>query len=116
MAHPQIIMKDEPIQIMGAKSSEIINPFEVNTVAIEHVGDNTIYKYRQTIGDILNNNEEERKEGRNDNPSEWRKCASVPEVTWLVWESLGITADETELRKALERNRNELMTTNKKLI
>lgn len=118
MAHPQIIMKDQDVDrlILHQEQSPIIDPYEMQTVAIENVGDKTIYRYAQTVGHILNSNEQERKEGVNDNAKEFRKAASVPFVIWNLWETMGITNDQRELRKALQRHKDEYMTTEKRLI
>lgn len=116
MAHPQIIMKDTDALPVSMELSEIIDPYEMNTVAIEHIGDKTVYRYRQTVGDILNNNERERQECIHDSSSEFRKTASVPMVVWQLWENMGITGDQKELRRALQRHREEYMTTNKQII
>ena len=116
MAHPQIIMNDPVPMKSYTPSQEIIDPFEMNTVRIEHKGDQTIYHYAQDISAVQNNNEEERKDGVNDNQKEFRKVASIPWVVWNMWENMGITQDQRELRKALERHRHELKTTEKKLI
>ena len=96
--------------------SPIINPQEVNTVRIEHQSEQTIYHYTQEVSGILNDNERERIDGTYDGRSEFRKAASVPMVLWLDWEKKGITADQRELRKAIERHGLEVKTTNKKLI
>ena len=119
MAHPQIIMNDSTtIPLFSGNipaSSPIVDPYQMQTVAIQNEGDKTIFRYQQPIGDILNNNEIERAEGINDK-GEFRKVASVPFVIWTLWENSGITNDPKELRRALERHRNELKTTEKRLI
>lgn len=114
--HPQIIMKDQDIDNLVLHQGSIIDPYEMQTVAIENVGDKTVYRYAQMVGNILNNNERERKEGLNDGSKEFRKTASVPDVVWNLWETMGITKDQRELRKALQRHKDEYMTTEKRLI
>lgn len=94
----------------------IINPFDMNTVGIEHQGDHTVYKYAQESSDILNRNEIARREGTFDNSKELRKVAEIPFVIWNMWEIAGITSDQNELRKAIQRHKLEYMTTEKQLI
>ena len=117
MSHPQIIMKDESISISQPfqPSGEIIDPFEMNTVQMEHQGDKTIYHYAQDISDICNQNEKDRETGAYETNNEFRKVASVPMVVWQLWESLGITENPKELRKALQKHRASLMVTDKKI-
>ena len=115
MAHAQIIIRDQEPEAFTPRG-EIIDPFEVNTVSVEHQGDKTIYRYAQDVSAICNGNEEERKECVNDGKSEFRKVASIPMVVWNMWENMGITGNQRELRKAIERHRETLMTTNKRLI
>lgn len=109
----QIIMKNQNIE---STPLDIVEPCDLQTVRVDNVGDKTIYHYRQMVGNILNSNEQERIEGRNDNAKEFRKVASVPLIKWNEWERMGITADPKALRKALQIHRHELMTTNKNLI
>lgn len=117
MAHAQIIIRDhEPEAFLPHADGEIIDPFEMNTVAVEHQGDKTIFRYAQDVSAICNGNEEDRKNGVNDGKSEFRKVASIPMVVWNIWETMGITADKKELRKAIERHKHELKTTDKRLI
>lgn len=100
---------------------ELVDPFslsgEMETVAIEDIGDKRIYHYAQQTGHILNDNEQMRR----DNPdwnrkSEMRQVAAVPDCVWQLWESAGITLDQKELRKALMRHRDEYMVVEKQLI
>lgn len=88
----------------------------MNTVRMEHKGDATIYHYAQDISEVCNQNEIDRQAGSFDSGKEFRKVASVPMVIWNLWESMGITQDPKELRKALQKHRDSLMTTDKKLI
>jgi len=115
MAHPQIIMKDEPLPFYE-QATEIIDPFEMNTVGIQHVGDKTVYHYAQDVSEVCNQNEIDRKEGSFDSGKEFRKVASVPMVIWNLWESMGIVGDQKALRKALQAHQDEYMTTDKRLI
>jgi hypothetical protein len=115
MAHPQIIMKDQEVTPVFQEST-IIDPYEMRTVAIENVGDKTIYRYAQTVGGILNDNEQQRNECVNEGSKEFRKTASIPFVVWNLWENMGITKDQKELRKAIQRHKNEYMTVNKQII
>ncbi len=116
MAHPQIIMKDEALpSATVVKPLDLVNPYEMQTVKIEHRGEQTIYHYAQAVAPILNDNERERIEGHNDR-GEFRKAASIPMVVWNLWESMGIVNDQRELRKAIERHKNEYKTTEKRLI
>ncbi len=96
--------------------TEIIDPFEMQTVRLEHKGDTTVFHYAQDISAIQNNNETERKDCIHDGRSEFRKVASIPDVKWNEWEKLGITQDQKALRKAIQLHKDELMTTNKRLI
>ena len=96
--------------------TEIIDPFDVNTVAVENHGNQTVFRYAQDISGICNNNEAERKAGIHDGKSEFRKVASIPMVVWNMWEQMGITGNKRELRKAIERHKDSLKTTDKRLI
>jgi hypothetical protein len=89
---------------------------DLQTVAIEDVGDKRVFHYAQQTGNITNLNEQRRK----DNPdwnrkSEFRQVASVPMIVWNLWESMGITLDQKALRRELNRYRNEYMTVEKTL-
>ena len=84
---------------------------------IEIVGDQKIYHYGQRVGDIMNDNEQRRNDSPSwNNQSEFRQVASVPAIVWNLWESVGITTDQKELRKALMRHKNEHMVVEQKLI
>lgn len=90
---------------------------ELETVAIEDIGDKRIFHYAQQTGGITNQNEDRRRESPDwDHNSEFRQVASVPLITWLLWESMGIVGDQKEMRKALMRHRNEFMVVEKTLI
>lgn len=73
--------------------------------------------FAQRTGTILNRNEQDRKNS-DDN---WKKdediklVGRVPRIVWMLWQQLGITEDENELARALERN-SEYKTTEKRLI
>lgn len=95
---------------------DIINPFDHNTVGVEHIGDKTIYHYAQDESAICNQNEIDRREGNFDNGGEFRKTASVPMVVWNLWESMGITTDQKALRKQLMKYKERYMTTERNLI
>ena len=117
MAHAIIIRDQEPEPFTSRPQGEIIDPYEMNTVAVEHRGDKTIYRYAQDVSAICNQNEEDRKEGNyEDRKSEFRKVASIPMVIWNMWENSGITQDKNELRRAIERHKHEFKTTEKRLI
>jgi aspartate oxidase len=76
-----------------------------------------IAEHAQDVSAVFNSNEDIRKNSDED----WNKAgnmklvARVPQVVWLMWESMGITDDPQELLKALERNA-EWKTTEKQLI
>lgn len=89
---------------------------DFQTVAIEDIGDKRIYHYAQQTGAITNLNEQRRKDDPNWNrKSEMPQVAAVPEVVWNLWESMGITLDQKELRKALNRHKEEYMVVDKRL-
>ena len=90
---------------------------EMQTVAIENVGDKSIYHYAQRTDEITNSNELRRKEeDRTCRTGEFHQVASVPYVIWNLWESIGITADQRELRKAIERHGDTVKVTNTRVI
>lgn len=88
---------------------DLIDPYQMQTVRIEDVGDSRVYHYAQTTGYITNENERLRAEHVEDRKSEFRHRASVPLVVWNLWEGMGITSDQRELRKALMRHKHEYM-------
>lgn len=103
----RINLIDDPSQLTG----------ELETVAIEDVGDKRYFVYSQRIDHIVNENEQRRK----DNPdwnrnSEFRQVAEIPMHVWNLWETMGITADQKELRKAIMRHKDEYMVVEKNLI
>jgi hypothetical protein len=114
--HPSILMPSlAPSRIQLVQSHELSGDLE--TVAIEDVGDQRIYHYAQQTGHITNANEESRRENPDwDRNSDMRQVASVPLIVWNLWENSGITSDPKELRKALMRHKEEYMTVEKKLI
>lgn len=90
---------------------------EMETVAIEDVGDKRIYHYAQRTDEITNSNELRRKEEDTTcRTGEFHQVASVPYVIWNLWETMGITADQRELRKAIERYGDTVKVTNKRVI
>jgi hypothetical protein len=90
---------------------------ELETVVIEDVGDKRIFHYAQQTGYILNDNERMRRENPDwDRNSELRQVAAIPDIVWNLWESMGITMDQKELRKAIMRHRDEYMVVEKNLI
>lgn len=90
---------------------------EMETVAVEEVGDKRIYHYAQQTGDITNNNEQRRIDQPEWNRKrEMRQVAAIPDIIWNLWESAGITLDQKELRKAIMRHKNEYMVVEKNLI
>jgi hypothetical protein len=105
----------EPRRIQLVHTHELTGDME--TVAIEDVGDKRIYHYAQQTGNITNSNEESRRDNPDwDRNSEFRQVASVPTIVWNLWENSGITENPKELRKALMRHKEEYMTVDKKLI
>lgn len=115
MSHQILIPNQEPTRIQLVENRALTG--ELETVAITDVGNKRIFHYAQKTGYILNNNERMRQ----DNPdwnrkSEIRQVAAVPDIIWNLWESMGITMDQKELRKALMRHREEYMVVEKKLI
>lgn len=90
---------------------------ELETVAIEDVGDKRIYHYAQCTGYITNSNEQRRKDEPDWNrKSEMRQVAEIPNIIWQLWENAGITLDQRELRKAIMRHKDEYMVVEKRLI
>jgi len=90
---------------------------EMETISITDIGDKRIFHYAQQTGHITNENERRRR----DNPdwnrkSNLRQVADVPDIIWNLWESMGITMDQKELRKCLMRHKDEYMVVEKQLI
>lgn len=75
-------------------------------------------KHAQTVGPILNSNEFLRNHTDEnwDTTKDMKLVGRVPQVVWLLWESMGITKDPKELLKALKRHKLEYMTTTKQFI
>jgi hypothetical protein len=75
-----------------------------------------VAEHVEDVSSVFNSNEDIRKNSDED----WNKAGHmklvgrVPEVVWLMWESMGITDNPKELLKALERNA-EWKTTEKQL-
>lgn len=78
-------------------------------VLFDHIerGEDQIAVHGQTVGDILNFNEEQRK----NSDENWQKAdadlkpvARIPRATWIKLQQLGIADDADELMKFLERN------------
>lgn len=116
MAHSNILIPSQESTI-----TRLVDPYslsgDLETVAIEDVGDKRIFHYAQQTGNITNENEQRRLDNPDWNKnSDFRQVASVPMIVWNLWESAGITANPKELRKALMRHRNEYMVVEKKLI
>jgi len=89
---------------------------DLETVAIEDVGDKRIFHYAQQTGVITNENERRRRDNPDwDHNSDFRQVAEVPLIVWQLWENLGITANQKELRKALMRHKDEFMIVYKKI-
>lgn len=98
----------------------LLNPDEITgdleTVAISDIGDKRVYHYRQEVGGIMNDNEKRRQENPDwDRKSEFKQVAQVPMIIWNLWESMGITNNQKELRRALNRYQAEYMVVEKKL-
>lgn len=90
---------------------------ELETVAIEDVGGKRIFHYAQQTGHILNENEQRRIDSPDwDRKSEMRQVAAIPDIVWNLWESMGITLDQKELRKCIMRHKHEYMVVEKNLI
>lgn len=90
---------------------------EMETVAITDIGNKRIFHYAQQTGYILNDNERMRRENPDWNRKrEMRHVAAVPDAVWHLWETMGITLDQKELRKALMRHKDEYMVVEKRLI
>lgn len=116
MAHSGILIPgQESSRIELVHSRDLSGDLE--TVAIEDVGDKRIFHYAQRVDETLNSNEQR----RNDNPdwdkeSDFRQVAEVPLIVWNLWESMGITDSPKELRKALMRHKEKYMVVDKQLI
>lgn len=117
MAHASILIpSDTPSRIQLVQSPRDLTG-GMQTVAIEDVGDKRYYHYAQPTGFITNDNERQRVENPDWNHnSEMRQVASIPNVVWQLWESMGITLDQKELRKAIQRHKDSLMVVDKRLI
>jgi len=111
-----VIIPSEPSLIRLVERRQDLSG-ELEAIAIEDVGDRRVFHYGQTTGYILNDNERMRQDSPDwDRSTELRQVASVPNIVWELWDSMGITLDQKELRKALMRHKEELMTVDKRLI
>ena len=86
-------------------------------IGITDTPDKIAVTWGQTVGRILNRNEADRR----NSDENWEKdediklVGRIPRSIWMLWKEAGITEDEKELEKALERN-PEYKTTEKRLI
>ena len=79
-------------------------------------GDKFSIIHKQKTLPIKQGNYEMRKDkGRWKVGSDEQHIARIPLVTYMLWESAGITQDPAEFSKALKRHRDEVMTTTKNI-
>jgi len=82
---------------------EIIKP---QIIGINQTSEKLQVAWGQRVGSILNQNEISRR----NSAENWKRdedikhYARIPRIVWMLWQSLGITEDEKELDKAIERN------------
>jgi hypothetical protein len=101
--HDILIPNKTPETTIILSPQEVTGGFE--TVAVSNVGDKRLYHRRQTVGGILNAIERQKlHQPKWDSNRSLRHVACVPELVMDLWDSMGITADDKEFRKALMRH------------